>query len=273
MRAASSVLTVTSICFLMVSQAYTPSIYTPTMDASANKTAAKNESVLDSALNVMIPKGQEAITAADGTSPSRIVEDIAQLDGLREAQYDRFSGTNSSRSNDTRPPLSVQAVGNTTKSHESGSAPINGHHSATKLTIAAELGLPDAYLAYYEGLWSVAGIVNGVLPAAKALTFFGKSSLDSKKTPPESDVPSASLGPGTLRKIYRLADSKAPHGQLTKNEFFRACKLIALAQAGLPIALEQLAQKTYPVGLPEIGGMDAQQLANVQATAKRASLG
>ena len=190
---------------------------------------------------------------------------IVLFDRLREAQYDRFSRTNAS--NNTRPPLSVEAVGNTTKSHESGSAPINGHHSATKLTIAAELGLPDAYLAYYEGLWSVAGIVDGVLPAAKALTFFGKSSLDSK-TPD-----SASLGPGTLRKIYRLADSEAPHGQLTKNEFFRACKLIALAQAGLPIALEQLARKTYPVGLPEIGGMNAQQTANVQATAKRASLG
>ena len=51
------------------------------MDASANNAAAKNESVLDSALNVMIPKGQEAITAADGTRPSAIVEDIAQLDG------------------------------------------------------------------------------------------------------------------------------------------------------------------------------------------------
>lgn len=106
--------------------------------------------------------------------------------------------------------------------------------------IAAELGLSEAHLARYEGLWAVSGVANDVLPAATAVVFLGKSGLDEKT-------------PGTLRKIWGLADSEAPHGQLSKHEFFRACKLIALAQSNKPIALDQLATPT-PLPLLEHGG-------------------
>ena len=102
--------------------------------------------------------------------------------------------------------------------------------------IAAELGLSNSDHAVYEGHWAKAGIVEGFLPAGSALGFFGKSGLEQTL-------------PGSLRTIWELVDTAEPRGKLSKDDFFRACKLVAQAQAG--VADLSLAGIAAPGTLPQ----------------------
>ena len=105
--------------------------------------------------------------------------------------------------------------------------------------IAAELGLSRGHFAAYKHIWASAETVAGVLPGAAALKFFNRSGLEAKR-------------PGTLRKIWGLADTEAPLGKLSESEFYRACKLIAHAQAGRPMSVASIA---VPAPLPELEGI------------------
>lgn len=99
--------------------------------------------------------------------------------------------------------------------------------------IVTELGISEADVAIYDGLWSSSGKVDEALQAPAALVYFSRSGLDQQ----------------TLRTMWSVADSEPPKGQLNRDEFFRACKLIALAQSG--IANLSLDIINTPVGLPE----------------------
>jgi len=105
--------------------------------------------------------------------------------------------------------------------------------------IAVELGLSQVDLAAYKHLWASAETANDRLPAGTALKFFARSGLD--------------VFFGTLRKTWGLADTELPKGSLNQNEFFRACKLVAQAQAGQPMSVAAFAVATP---LPVIEGSD-----------------
>lgn len=53
-----------------------------------------------------------------------------------------------------------------------------------------------------------------------------------------------------LTNIWRLADDSRPYGQLSKPEFFTACKLVALAQADIEVSLEKLSVQCHA---PSVG--------------------
>jgi hypothetical protein len=103
--------------------------------------------------------------------------------------------------------------------------------------IAKTLGLSASDVAAYEALWVTADTNGGLLAAGAAVTFLGTSGLPQKK----------------LSKIWSLADYQEPRGQLDKDEFFVACKLVAMAQAGLPFDGGATAEVTP---LPKFGGHD-----------------
>ena len=71
------------------------------------------------------------------------------------------------------------------------------------------------------------------LSAKAALVYFTRSKLP---------------GP-TLRTMWAIADSEQPKGQLNETEFYRACKLVALAQAGKTMSAATIAA---PAGLPNL---------------------
>lgn len=103
--------------------------------------------------------------------------------------------------------------------------------------MAAELGLSEADLAVYEQLWDEATAhANGEphVTAAVAIRMFEPSKLKKK----------------VLRKVWTMSDQSDPRGELCREEFFLACKLIALAQAGVPLRAENLSAQ---VPLPTIG--------------------
>ena len=106
--------------------------------------------------------------------------------------------------------------------------------------IAAELGLSRVDLAAYKHLWESAETANDRLPDGAALKFFTRSGLDAKK-------------PGTLRTMWGIADTEPPKGSLNENEFFRACKLVAQAQAGQPMSTATFAGV---IPLPAIEGIE-----------------
>jgi len=56
----------------------------------------------------------------------------------------------------------------------------------------------------------------------------------------------------TLKQIWSLSDTNDPRGQLTRDEFFTACKLIATAQAGRPLVPAFITAKGIP--LPTFDG-------------------
>lgn len=115
-----------------------------------------------------------------------------------------------------------------------GSLAIDGDESDGK--IASRLGLADQELEAYAKLWADAETVNELFPAGAAVTFLGTSGL------PQSQ----------LRTIWTLADTDAPRGQLDKEEFMVACKLVALAQAGKPVKSDATAL-AVKVPLPKLG--------------------
>ena len=102
--------------------------------------------------------------------------------------------------------------------------------------IAVELALTSADLLAYRALWSGCGAEDGVLKAKTALVYFSRSGLEQ----------------AILRKIWGIADSDAPKGQLTEAEFFRASKLVALAQSG--VAQLAIGIIGTPCGLPKETG-------------------
>ena len=105
--------------------------------------------------------------------------------------------------------------------------------------IAVELGLSQIDLAAYKHLWESAQS-DDRLPAGAALKFFGKSGLDAKKE-------------GTLRTMWGIADTEPPKGSLNEDEFFRACKLITIAQAGEKMSKDGLGASGY--ALPKLEGI------------------
>ena len=104
----------------------------------------------------------------------------------------------------------------------------------------ARLALTTEDLAVYTRLW---GNVqkDGLIGAKAAVTFLQSSTL-----------PLAGL-----RKIWSLSDSSKPKGSLSEDEFFTALKLVALAQAKQPVALENLGTKTP---LPNVTGVEPDEV-------------
>ena len=102
--------------------------------------------------------------------------------------------------------------------------------------IAVELALTSADLLAYRALWSGCGAEDGVLKAKTALVYFSRSGLEQ----------------AVLRKIWGIADSDSPKGQLTETDFFRASKLVALAQSGVTqLSIDIIGT---PCGLPKETG-------------------
>lgn len=75
---------------------------------------------------------------------------------------------------------------------------------------------------------------NTFLPGGAALKFFSTSGL------PQRD----------LKKVWGLSDTVAPKGKLSKPEFFRACKFVAIRQSGGELAPASLESG---VPLPKLG--------------------
>lgn len=104
--------------------------------------------------------------------------------------------------------------------------------------IAVALGLSLADLEVYDALWTEAETEGGVLPAGVAVKFLGSSGLDKR----------------VLKSIWALADADKPHGSLSKPEFHRACKYVAMAQAGLALPqLDRPETAAVPTPLPRLG--------------------
>jgi hypothetical protein len=82
--------------------------------------------------------------------------------------------------------------------------------------IGTKFGLSLEDVVVYEALWTEAAGGNDNLPAGGALKFFTTSGL------PMAD----------LKIVWSASDTAAPKGQLNKEEFFGACKLIAVKQSG-----------------------------------------
>lgn len=102
---------------------------------------------------------------------------------------------------------------------------------------ASNLGLSEPDFQALEVLWAATEKVEGqcVLPPA-AVALFNRSGLPKEE----------------LSFIWHLADA-APHdGKLTRDEFFKALKMIALRQAGLPATEETMGTQT---GLPMLEGI------------------
>jgi len=99
---------------------------------------------------------------------------------------------------------------------------------------AKKLGLSSSDVQRYDALWEEAETTKGFLPAGQAVKFLGTSGL-----------PQADLG-----KIWGLSDYQAPKGALSKDEFYVACKLVALKQAGGEISFGGVGNATP---LPKLG--------------------
>ena len=104
-------------------------------------------------------------------------------------------------------------------------------------TTRFELGLTPPEMAFYESLWTKAGVVDGVLPAQAGVQFFSNSGLSRPD----------------LGQIWGEAD-EAPRGKLTKPQFMKAVKLVALRQSGGEIAITPAALRA-PAPLPNLGSV------------------
>lgn len=101
------------------------------------------------------------------------------------------------------------------------------------------LALNDNDASEYERLWAdVAKSGSDTVLAKIGVSLFKPSKLGNK----------------ALRRIWDLCDITPPHGELTKDEFMIACKLIGLAQDGIEASLENL---TKDCQLPRIGHLAA----------------
>ena len=94
--------------------------------------------------------------------------------------------------------------------------------------IAKKLALDGAALAKYEALWEEADTAAGFLAAGAAVKFLGTSKLPQ----------------GDLKTIWGLSDTVAPKGKLSKDEFFCACKFVAVKQNGGELAAGSLSTAT-----------------------------
>eukprot|EP00041_Stephanoeca_diplocostata_P006935 m.95973 g.95973 ORF g.95973 m.95973 type:complete len:892 (+) comp16630_c0_seq1:238-2913(+) len=115
--------------------------------------------------------------------------------------------------------------------------------------IQRTLGLSDADMAVYRDLWdNEARLHSGgdFITAADAIRMFKPSQLGNK----------------ALRAIWNLCDTTAPRGQLSRDEFYTSCKLIALQQSGQAATLENL-----PCGapLPSVGSRSGVKVDMVSA--------
>eukprot|EP00040_Diaphanoeca_grandis_P022555 m.121520 g.121520 ORF g.121520 m.121520 type:complete len:1909 (+) comp28862_c0_seq1:110-5836(+) len=88
----------------------------------------------------------------------------------------------------------------------------------------AALGLTPNDLCTFATHWTAADTVDGNLKYNTAVSFLRTSGLDQ-------DI---------LSRIWGLSDTIPPKGQLSKPEFYKACKFVALAQKGLPLTTESL---------------------------------
>ena len=110
--------------------------------------------------------------------------------------------------------------------------------------VCLKFGISAADLTWYESLWVEAPTNDGgTLPAAGALKFFTTSELAM------SD----------LKMIWGASDTSAPKGQLSKEEFFGACKLIAVKQNGGALGPAAFAVPLQP--LPRLGSNDPSEAA------------
>ena len=101
--------------------------------------------------------------------------------------------------------------------------------------VATELGLSSSDVDAYTKLWAAADTVNDLFPAGAAVKFLGTSGLPQE----------------TLRAIWGMSDTDAPRGQLDKDGFFKACKLIALVRQLQPFSFGPfLADFSAPQHLP-----------------------
>jgi hypothetical protein len=100
--------------------------------------------------------------------------------------------------------------------------------------IAKALGLTASDVATFDWLWSEADTNGGYLAAGAAVMFLGTSGLEKP----------------ILHSIWSLSDTGTPRGQLDKDEFFLACKLVAMAQAGLPL---EGGDRSAHTPLPKLG--------------------
>lgn len=65
-----------------------------------------------------------------------------------------------------------------------------------------------------------------------------------------------------LREIWNLCDTTSPRGQLTRDEFYTSCKLIALKQSGHDATLENLHREAQ---LPSVGSRSGVKVEMVSA--------
>ena len=110
---------------------------------------------------------------------------------------------------------------------DADAAPILSEH-------AKKLCLSGGDVKRYDALWEEAGTTDGFLAAGAAVKFLGTSGL-----------PQADLG-----KIWGMSDYLAPKGKLSKDEFFVACKLVAIKQSGGEMSMANCANVA---ALPKLG--------------------
>jgi hypothetical protein len=112
---------------------------------------------------------------------------------------------------------------------EGGGGCDEGDSAQQVATIHERLGLNPGDIEVYESLWKqVLPVGTSCLGPEAAVMFFKKSKLPNK----------------TLRAIWEESDTEEPLGTLSKEEFFVACKLIALRQAKVEPVQANLAQPT-----------------------------
>eukprot|EP00039_Didymoeca_costata_P007885 m.104836 g.104836 ORF g.104836 m.104836 type:complete len:1742 (-) comp13860_c1_seq2:37-5262(-) len=97
-----------------------------------------------------------------------------------------------------------------------------------------DLAISETDLEVYTKLWDEARVGNTQIPANKVVTFFQSSKLSTS----------------TLRLVWKLSNTLPPKGSLSKIEFFRALKLVALAQASKAVDVSEL---QTPTPLPKVG--------------------
>ena len=102
------------------------------------------------------------------------------------------------------------------------------------MIVNATFGLSAGAVEVYETLWGESGQVDGFLAGGAALKFLVTSGLSQ----------------ADLKTIWGLSDTVAPKGKLSKDEFFRAAKLVALQQAGRGADVAKLSE-VCP--LPKLG--------------------
>lgn len=108
-------------------------------------------------------------------------------------------------------------------------------------------GMSSDQLLVFEALWQLA-VPSGedLLGPTAAVNFFRSSGYDNQ----------------VLSKIWSLSDSQAPKGQLCKEEFFIALKLIALKQAGQAPSIDAAMAVTE---IPDLGDNTTKAKATVAA--------